>query len=73
MSGVAIFPCITVSQAIELLQAAQAEGYGAFPLLLGPPDGELVPVTVVEHIVSEGVLLRAVPAEGLSPGYSVRF
>lgn len=43
------------------------------PLLLGPPDGELVPVTVVEHIVGEGVLLRAVPADGLSPGYSVRF
>lgn len=69
MSGIAIFPHVTVSELITYLQAAQAEGYGALPVLLGAPDGPLSPVTVIEHIVSEGVLLRAVDAYALSPGY----
>lgn len=66
------FPFLSVSEMIELLQAAQALGYGSLPVLLGPPDGELRPVTVVEHIVSEGVLLRDLSREDAQhyPGYS---
>lgn len=67
--AIAVFPHVTVSELIVYLQNAQAEGFGAFPVLLGAPDGPLSPVTVVEHIVHEGVLLRAVDAYELSPGY----
>jgi hypothetical protein len=59
MSGSVTLPFVSVDRLIELLQAAQAGGCGSFPVLLGGPDQPLVPVTVVEHIVSEGVLLRA--------------